>query len=61
MTDDEKRLYDECQNGVRIMLEAYEKIYGTETLYFVTESLFKRDLRPRYLAILLEQERQKDI
>lgn len=59
MDDIEQCLYDECYNGVKTMLEAYEKVYDTERLYFVVESLFKREIRPRYLAILLAEEREK--
>ena len=61
MTDKEQREYNRAKRDVADALEKLEKMYGVAMLRRILENQDKRDLRPKHLAIMLDEERQKDI
>lgn len=61
MTDKEQRELNRAKRDVADALEKLEKMYGVAMLRRILENQDKRDLRPRHLAIMLDEERQKDI
>lgn len=61
MTDKEQRELNRAKRDVADALEKLEKMYGVAMLRRILENQDKRDLRPKHLAIMLDEERQKDI
>jgi len=57
----EKREYQEAKEAIMFTLDFFEKRYGVALLRRVLDTADQLVLRPKHLAILLAEERAKDI